>query len=99
MNQREFRQRVNKLLGEDGKNPLSWWFLSYADDDGFRGGVIIQAHGQTEAVYLSSHRGISPGGEIRIIPIPDEFLPPDEYRNRLLTRPELNTFWQEEHEA
>lgn len=98
MNRQEFQQRLNTLLAQEGKNPLSWWYLSYAGETEFLGGLIIQAHGPTEATYLSRHRGISPGGEVLILQVPDDQLPPDEYRNRLLTRQELNTFWEEDTE-
>lgn len=93
MNRQEFQQRINKLLAEDAKNPLRWWFLSYAGEDGFHGGVIIQAHGRTEAAYLCRHRGLSPGGQVLILEVPEEELPGEESRNRLLTRPELEAIW------
>ena len=93
MDRQTFMQRMNTLLAQEGKNPLRWWYLSYADED-FLGGLVIEAHGPTEAVYLSHHRGINPGGEVLIIPIPSDNLPPDEYRNRLLTKAELDTIWE-----
>lgn len=90
MNRQEFTQRINKLLAEEAKEPLRWWYLSYAKEEGFQGAIIIQAHGMVEACYLSKHRNISPGGEVWCHPIPDEHLPAPEHRNRLLTKAELD---------
>ena len=89
MNNKEFQQRLNTLLAEEGKKPLRWWYLSYAAEEGFRGGVYIQAHGPTEATYLSRHRHLSPGGEVLILMVPAEHLPEEKYRNRLLTKDEV----------
>ena len=90
MNQDELRNRVNKLLAEERKNPLQWWYLSYANETSFIGAVYIQAHGPTEAAYLSRRRNISPGGELYICPVPsDAKLPEPHYLNRLLTKQEV----------
>jgi hypothetical protein len=96
MDRKLFMQRVNKLLAGEASNPLSWWYLSYADETGFKGAVVIQAHGPTEAVYLSRHRKLSPGGEVLILQIPDESVPPEECRNRLLAKEELVAIWDGE---
>lgn len=89
MNPEEFRQRINKLLAEEAKNPLRWFYMSYAGEDGFRGAVYIQAHGPAEATYLSRHRHLSPGGEVLIASVPDDKIPTEKYRNRLLTKAEV----------
>lgn len=94
MDQKLFTQRLNKLLAYEGRNPLSWWYLSYADEK-FNGAVVIQAHGPTEAAYLSNYRKINPGGEILILSIPEDAIPPEEYRNRLLTKEEVMAIWPE----
>ena len=90
MRQDDFRKRINKLLAEERKNPLEWWYLSYATENGFLGAVYIEAHGQTEAAYLSNRRGHSPGGEVFIIgPVPREHIPPPSFCNRLLNKAEI----------
>lgn len=90
MNPEEFRQRINKLLAEEAKNPLGSWYLSYAKESGFCGGVYIEAHGPTEAAYLSNKRGYSPGGELLTIgPLPPDKCPDRKYFNRLLTKEEI----------
>jgi hypothetical protein len=89
VNRKDFQQRLNTLLAEEGKKPLCWWYLSYAAEGGFRGGVYIQAHGPTEATYLSRHRNLSPGGEVLILKVPTEHVPDKKFCNRLLTKDEV----------
>ena len=78
-------ERMRELLAEEASNPLGWWYLSYADENGFRGGAIIKAQGFVTAAWMSNRLGISPGGEVTGHPIPDDELPPEPYRSRLLT--------------
>ena len=90
MNQQKFRKRLNKLLAEERNNPLSVWYLSYADDYGFRGGVYLQAHGPAEATYLSNRRGYSPGGAVMVVgPLPADKIPDRKFWNRLLTKQDI----------
>jgi len=89
MKQEEFDARLKQLLAEEASQPLGWWYLSYADENGFRGGIIIAAHGFTGAVYMANILKFSPGGEVKGLPVPPGKLPPEWYRNRLLTLEEL----------
>jgi len=90
-----FEARLKQLLAEEAAQPLGWWYLSYADEKGFRGGVIMSAHGFTSAVYVASTLKISPGGEVQGIRIPPEELPAESYHYRLLTLEELTECWGE----
>jgi hypothetical protein len=72
----------------------SWWYLSYADDNGFRGGAYLRAFGPASAALRAAIEGISPGGQVRIVgPLPlddpNAPMPPPEDRERLLTFDEL----------
>lgn len=90
MNQDEFRKNFNRLLAEERKEPMRWWYLSYASAEDFLGGVYIQAHGPAEAAYLSNRRGHSPGGEVYIVgPVPEEYIPEPHFCNRLLSKTEV----------
>lgn len=89
MNRQEFQGRLNKLFAQEGKEALGWWYLSYADEAGFRGGVYLQAHGPMEATYLSRHRHLSPGGQVFILKVPTQFVPAEQFCNRLLTKEEV----------
>jgi hypothetical protein len=48
------------------------WWLSFADDDGFRGACIV--HGETlEIALVASHQvGCNPGGEVMGVELPPE---------------------------
>lgn len=72
-----------------------WWWLSFADGSlpegqQFLGVAIMQGY-TIEAVITESHlSGINPGGEIQYVQIPEEHIPEEQYRNRLLTGKELS---------
>ena len=43
---------------------MTWWYLSFADDDGFLGGVYVEAESFLEAVTQADVHGANPGGEV-----------------------------------
>jgi hypothetical protein len=70
-----------------------WFYLSFADADGWRGGCYVRA-GSAEAAVNRAHRlGIHPGGDVvRNIAIEDELLDkivPAGDRERLLNAGEV----------
>jgi hypothetical protein len=73
--------------------PLRWMYLSFADDDGFRGAVVIRAHGIADASHQCHLRGINPGGQVLAADIPDDKMPPIGFRNRLLQEIDIVKFW------
>jgi hypothetical protein len=89
----EIRARADRMIEEEiAARGVSWFYMSYADENGFRGGCYLQAFGPATAVSRAHIERISPGGEVRIIRIPHEDedkLPPPSMRNRLLTLAEL----------
>ena|ERR1700688_3762477 len=90
----EWKARLQSLLAEEFREPLSWWYLSFAEPGRFLGAVIVQAHGPTSAIQNAHSLGINPGGQVMSlgIGIADgrvEALVPEEMRNRLLTRDEV----------
>ena len=68
-----------------------WVYCSYADDDGFHGGVFIQADGIVDAALRVHLLGISPGGQMIACPVDDKDLPEERWRNRLLSQSELES--------
>jgi len=91
----EWQARVDRMLDEEATQPLGWWYLSYADKDGFRGGVIVETRGFTSAAMVSNVFGLSPGGEVRGMPIPTDKVPEAHYRYRLLTKAQLEEIWDD----
>ena len=41
------------------------WWLSFADEDGWKGGCFIEAQHFENAVVIATGLGINPGGEIQ----------------------------------
>ena len=58
------------------------WWLSFADDDGFLGAVLVNAISYLDAVQLATMLGLNPGGEILGVnlqePVAEAGLTPDE---------------------
>lgn len=83
-------ERATKLILEERRAGVQkWFYLSYADQDGFRGGLYTQAYGFVEATTRAAQTGISPGGEVYAIECPKQKLPAPEFRERLLTKAQL----------
>jgi hypothetical protein len=93
MRERIWKARIRKLVKEEQDQPERMWYLSFADERGFLGGIIIKAHGFTEAMIKSHAMKINPGGEVQGCVIPEEHIPPKEYHNRLLTKEQFESFW------
>lgn len=72
---------------------VEWYYISFADADGFLGGCYVEAVHEHNAVMVSVLRGINPGGDAKIIGalprelVEEHVLPEDRYR--LLMREEL----------
>ena len=98
LTQDEFYERLNDQLVKEADGPLGWWYLSYADETHFCGGVIVEARGFVGATLAVRLKKISPGGQVCGLPIQPENLPAKKYRNRLLTLEELKEFWPDMEE-
>jgi hypothetical protein len=90
MNNRQRLQQALRLLEEEHAQPERWWYLSFNDHSGFLGGLFIKAHGIVDGVMKARRQRLNPDGEVTALPCPDESkLPPEEFRNRLLTKADL----------
>lgn len=78
--------RMTRLLAEERRNDLSWWWCSFVGPEGFRGVVVVEARGMLSAVQWTHKLGVNPGGDVQIVSLKEP--PAPEYRNRLLTRDE-----------
>jgi hypothetical protein len=63
---------------------VNWWWLSFADGDGFLGAALVAARDFVDAVDVTHRLGINPGGEVLGTEMP--LMPVDaEWTNRLLS--------------
>lgn len=73
----------------------SWFYISFARakaQGGFLGGTVVQADDAAGAIVEATRRGLNPGGEAQIIPVPSDRTDHQDVvaiRNRLATRDEL----------
>lgn len=68
------------------------YYLSFANEDGFLGGAMVEASSHVEAVKVTHRLGINPGGDILVAPVPDCELTDKllAKKNRLLTIEEIS---------
>lgn len=84
---------------------MSWWWLSFADPERPEGeqflGAALVSGGEAVpgddgfiAACLASHAlGINPGGEVKGVgPFPEDKLPPNHPRNKLMSLAEIQAF-------
>lgn len=96
-------RRLHVRTGDDGTSPRGsrddveeseeglmkqWWYLSFAAEK-FLGACIIEAEDFVDAVRRSHRMNINPGGSVRGNPIPEDAVYDPSYRNRLLTKEDL----------
>jgi hypothetical protein len=79
---RKWRQELER------GNECQWFWLSFADEDGFKGGCFVLAPGFASAVERARDLGLNPGGEVVGTPIK---APPLELQNRLLSESDLES--------
>ena len=95
MNRQQWIERVSAALKEEQSQPERWIYLSFATRDGetFRGGLIVYVHGITHGALKAEELGINPGGQIMARDVPPERLPPESFRNRLLSKEDIKEIW------
>ena len=74
----------------EGHDPAGWWWLSFADETGFRGVVITHAANFMAAHLAVTMLGLNPGGEVRGFPYPAGEVPEPGDVGRLLTREDMD---------
>lgn len=90
MRDRTWKARRDKLLREEMAQPEAWWWLSFADENGFKGGIFTRARGIISAVTKTHTLGISPGGEVKAIQMPDSCdIQFEQFSDRLLSKEDL----------
>lgn len=81
---------------------MAWWYLSFVSDAGFLGATIVEVAGDSEtdeasieAVKRAHQLGVNPGGQVLGFKMPEPCACPLEWRNRLLSRQDLENLGAE----
>lgn len=82
------------IAAQRGERPATAFWLSFADDDGFRGALIVHATEFIEAVMQTNLRGVNPGGECVGVKISAEDAAqiPERWKMRRLSREDCARF-------
>lgn len=84
----ELQMREEALAEERATQKAEWLCISFAGKT-FLGSAFIWAHGVVDATQRAWELGINPGGGVVVQEFPAHMLPPEPYRNRLLSKQEL----------
>ena len=77
------------IVTEIAEGTYGVYYLSFADENGFRGGCFVMAHGVITAIERTNQLGINPGGEVACWgPVP---APEDGAMDKLLTKQEIES--------
>ena len=89
------RKLVDELATrEEAHGEKGWWWLSFVDPDRpdgqrFLGVAIVEGYGIGSASRHARELGANPGGEVHADQLTGDAIPPAEYRNRLLSKSDL----------
>jgi hypothetical protein len=76
---------------------LEWYFLTFTEANEHLGATIIEAYGMADAALTAAEKSIDPGrGRVVVTTVHESQLPEEKFRNRLLTKAEVASFWPEE---
>jgi hypothetical protein len=91
LNAEQSAAQTAEILAEESQEIETWWWLSFADDNGFRGAAMVRGRGILSAVHEASRLGLNPGGDVAGLSLQDHE-PPSEWVGRLLTREGVAVF-------
>lgn len=90
----EFLDRVRGRLQQELQEPEKWFYFSFANEK-FMGGFILRCHGVTDGLMKIHALKMSPGGEVLCMEVPEDVLPDEQYRNRLLTKEDVDAAFKD----
>lgn len=91
----EFEEQLRNVIASEQEDGFCWWYLSFATEDEFLGGLYIPASGVVEASMIAGILGLNPGGEVAGLSMADvppavfDANVPPEMRMRLLSQEEV----------
>jgi len=73
---------------------LSWFFVVYKHGSEYLGSAVVEAYGPADAALRLSEAAVDPGrGNMTMMPLAPEQLPPEDRRCKLLTEAEVKELW------
>ena len=98
MDDTTFEDAVRAGTADLPKEPLHWFYLTFVlkSDGVFQVGVFVEAENFNKAVDVIFDKHLIKHGDEKIgfyIQVPNEKVPSVEYRNRRLTRSDIETVW------
>jgi hypothetical protein len=52
---------------------MIWFYISFASEAGHLGSTVVEANDEDSALAIATKRGLNPGGEAMIVPVPAKF--------------------------
>lgn len=86
------RNNIRRQMEQERNNPPQWYFVSFADDTHFIGGLVTYQPGPMTATMRAHQLKIYPGGSSRVSRLlpPPEFEIPANLVDRILTEEEVD---------
>lgn len=82
--------------GERARGQRAWHFMTFWDGSEHLGAAILEAFGPVDALLAAAEKDIDPGrGRVVMTTVAALHLPAEAFRDRLLTRAEVASFWPE----
>lgn len=79
---------------EQERGERAWYFLTFMEEKEHLGATVIEACGPADAALTAAEKSIDPGrGRVIMTTVAAQHLPAEEFRGRLLTKAEVESFW------
>ena len=95
-----FERKAKEHGLDKSQPPLKWWFVTYVkkDSGAFFGACVLEGKSRFGAANEAFRTKVSPESNGAatfddVVEVPDDKLPAEGYRNRLLTLDEVRSFW------
>lgn len=90
----EFADRIKQAIEAEENNSLATWYLSFADENGWKGAIVVDAKGAASAIDLVNKAEINPGGSVMEIQLnPENAIKAASSMNRLLNMADCQSIW------
>lgn len=82
---------------EKERGVTAWHFMTFMDGSEHLGAAMVEAYGPADALLAAAAKDIDPGrGRVVMTTLALQHLPAEGFRNRLLTKAEVESLWPQE---